>query len=89
MKVYRNVEFQEEPMMKERRVESVYVMSVETAYVDKTRKNETTELWHMRLSHVSYSKLDMMMRKSMLKGLPQLEVQIDMVSAGYQYGKAH
>ena len=89
MKVYRNVEVQEEPMMKERRVESVYVMSADTSYVDKTRKNETIELWHMRLSHVSYSKLDMMTRKSMLKGLPQLEVRTDMVCASYQYGKAH
>ena len=88
VKVYRNVEVQEEPLMKERRVESVYVMSIETAYVDKT-KNETAELWHMKQSHVSYSKLDMMMRKSMVKGLPQLEVRTDMVSAGCQYGKAH
>ena len=87
MKVYRNVEVQEEPMMKGRRVESVYVMSIEIAYVDKT-KNETAELWHMKLSYVSYSKLDMMMRKSMVKGLPQLEVRTDMVSAGCQYGKA-
>ncbi|KAF2283864.1 hypothetical protein GH714_016626 [Hevea brasiliensis] len=37
------------------------------------RKNETTDLWHMRLGHVSYSKLDVMMKRSMLKGLPQLE----------------
>ena len=87
--VYRNVKVQEEPMMKGRRVESVYVMSAEIAYVDKMRKNETTELWHMKLSHVSYSKLDMMMRKSMLKGLPQLEVRTNMVCAGCQYGKAH
>ena len=43
----------------------------------------------MRLSRVSYSKLDIMMRKSMLKGLPQLEVRTDMVCAGCQYGKAH
>ena len=89
MKVYRSVEVQEEPMMKGRRVESVYVMFVEIAYVDKMRKNKTAELWHMRLSHVSYIKLDMMMRKSMLKGLPQLEVRTYMVYASCQYGKAH
>nr|GMD46973.1 Retrovirus-related Pol polyprotein from transposon RE1 [Ipomoea batatas] len=43
----------------------------------------------MRLGQVSYSKLDMMMRKSMLRGLPQLEVRNGAVCAGCQYGKAH
>ncbi|KAA8537136.1 hypothetical protein F0562_029638 [Nyssa sinensis] len=76
MKVYRNLEILKEPLMKGQRLESVYIMSTETAYVDKTRKNETTDLWHMRLSHVSYFKLDVMIKKSMLKGLPQLEIQL-------------
>ncbi|KAL0352357.1 UNVERIFIED_CONTAM: Retrovirus-related Pol polyprotein from transposon TNT 1-94 [Sesamum calycinum] len=89
VKVYRNVEILGELVMMGRRMESVYVMSVETAYVDKTRRNETVDLWHMRLSHVSYSKLDTMMKKSMLKGLPKLEVRKDTVCAGCQYGKAH
>ena len=31
----------------------------------------------------------MMMKKSMLKGLPQLEVRTDSICAGCQYGKAH
>ncbi|KAL0378499.1 UNVERIFIED_CONTAM: putative mitochondrial protein [Sesamum radiatum] len=89
VKVYRNVEILGEPVMMGRRMESVYVMSAETAYVDKARRNETADLWHMRLSHVSYSKLDTMKKKSMLKGLPKLEVRRDTVCAGCQYGKAH
>ncbi|XP_047256021.1 uncharacterized mitochondrial protein AtMg00300-like [Capsicum annuum] len=75
--------------MKGRRLESIYVMSSETAYVEKTRRKETADLWHMRLSRVSYSKIDVMMRKSMLKGLPELEVKTDTICAGFQYGKAH
>ena len=70
VKVYRDLKISETPTMEEQRLESVYVMSVESAYVDKTRRNETTDLWHMRLGHVSYSKLNMMVKKSMLKGLP-------------------
>ena len=89
VKVYRDLEIMEELVIKGRRLESVYVMSAETAYVDKTRKNETTDLWHMRLSHISYSKLTVMMKKSMLKGLPQLEVRKDTICAGCQYDKAH
>jgi len=89
VKVYRDLEIIKEPMMKGQKLELVYVMSAETAYVDKTRRNETADLWHMRLGHVSYSKLDVMMKRSMLKGLPQLEVRKDTVCAGCQYGKAH
>ena len=70
-------------------MESVYVMLVESAYVDKTRKNETVDLWHARLGHVSYHKLKVMMNKSLVKGLPQLECREDTVCAGCQYGKAH
>ncbi|KAE8670896.1 Detected protein of unknown function [Hibiscus syriacus] len=62
---------------------------VETAYVDKTRKNETSDLWHMQLCHVSYSKLSVMVKKSMLNGLPQLDVRTDTVCAGCQYNKVH
>ncbi|CAL2236841.1 unnamed protein product [Prunus armeniaca] len=64
-------------------------MSAESAYVDKTRKNETADLLHMRLGHVSYHKLSVMMMKLMLKGLPQPDVRTDMVCGGCQYGKVH
>ncbi|KAK3014222.1 hypothetical protein RJ639_008967 [Escallonia herrerae] len=74
VKVYRDLKTSEKPMMKGRRLDSVYVMSAESAYVDKIRRSETPDLWHMRLSHVSYSKLSVMMNKSMLNGLPQLEL---------------
>ncbi|KAJ0094619.1 hypothetical protein Patl1_15059 [Pistacia atlantica] len=67
------------PTMEGRRLESVYVMSAESAYVDKTRRNETVDMWHMQLGHISYSKLSVMMKKSMLKELPQLDVRIDTV----------
>ncbi|KAG6737603.1 hypothetical protein POTOM_059131 [Populus tomentosa] len=79
VKVYRDLESLDEPVIKGQRLESVYVMSAQTAYVDKTRKSETVDLWHQRLSHVSFSKLNMMMRRSALKGLPQLEVRLDAI----------
>lgn len=77
------------PIMEGRRRESVYVLSLESAYVDKTRKNETGDLWHERLGHVSYNKLKEMVDKHMLKGLPHLYIRIYVVCAGYQYDKAH
>ncbi|KAH9779126.1 hypothetical protein KPL71_007607 [Citrus sinensis] len=89
VKVFRDLKISEKPTMEGRRLESVYVMSAESAYVDKTRRNETADLWHMRLGHVSYSKLSAMVKKSMLKGLPQLDVRTNTVCAGCQYGKAH
>ncbi|KAG6470975.1 hypothetical protein ZIOFF_072064 [Zingiber officinale] len=89
VKVYRNLKISETPIMEGQRLESLYVMSAESAYIDKTRKNETAVIWHMRLGHVNYSKLNMMMQKSMLKGLPQLDIRTDTICAGCQYGKAH
>lgn len=89
VKVYQNLNASDTPILEGRRLESIYVMSAESAYVDKTRKNETVDLWHARLGHVSYYKLKVMMNKSMLKGLPQLDVRGDTICAGCQYGKAH
>ncbi|KAE8708207.1 PLAC8 family protein [Hibiscus syriacus] len=54
VKVYRDVKISETPTMEGRHLESIYVMSTESAY-----------------------------------GLPQLDVRIDTVCAGCQYGKAH
>ena len=75
--------------MKGQRLNSVYVMFAETTYIDMTRKNETLNLWHMWLSHVSYSKLSVMMEMSMLKGLQKHSVRRDDTCAGCYYGKAH
>ncbi|KAE8666177.1 putative disease resistance protein [Hibiscus syriacus] len=82
VKVYREVKISETPTMEGRRLESIYVMSAESVYVDRTRKNETSDLWHMRSGHVSYSKLSVMVKKLMLKGIPQLDVRTDTVCAG-------
>ncbi|KAE8711941.1 Detected protein of unknown function [Hibiscus syriacus] len=54
-------------------------------HIDRTRKNETSDLWNMRLGHVSYFKLSVMVKKSMLKGLPQLDLRADTVCAECQY----
>ncbi|KAE8683196.1 putative disease resistance protein [Hibiscus syriacus] len=89
VKVYRDVKILETPTIEGRHLESIYVMSAESAYVERIRKNKTSDLWHMRLGHVSYSKLSVMVKKSMLKELPQLDVRTDTVRAGCQYGKSH
>jgi len=67
----------------------VYVMLAQDAYVDKARKNKTVDLWHTRLRHINYHKLKVMMQKSIVKGLPQLEIYNNIVCMGCQYGKAH
>lgn len=89
VKVYRSLQPTSDPIMQGQKLESVYVMSAEAAYVDRTRRNETADLWHARLGHVSYHRLKVMMKRSMLKGLPQLDIREDIICAGCQYGKAH
>ncbi|KAJ1380743.1 gag-polypeptide of LTR copia-type [Sesbania bispinosa] len=51
VKVYRSLKSSGQPLMEGRRLESIYVMPAQEAYVDKTRKNETVDLWHARLGH--------------------------------------
>ncbi|XP_048493070.1 uncharacterized mitochondrial protein AtMg00300-like [Beta vulgaris subsp. vulgaris] len=77
------------PILEGRYLQSFYVMCAQTTYVDKARKNETADLWHAHFGHVDYNKLEVMIKKSMLKGLPQLDVKEDIVCAGCQFGKAH
>ncbi|CAN1849719.1 Retrovirus-related Pol polyprotein from transposon TNT 1-94 [Linum perenne] len=89
VKVYKELKVIGTPFMEGVKREAMYVMSMESAYVDRARRNETADLWHARLGHVSYHKLKLMMNKFALRGLPQLEVREDMVCPGCQYGKAH
>ncbi len=39
--------------MEGRRLESVNVLLIESAYINNTLKNDTIVLWHTRLGHVS------------------------------------
>ncbi|KAL4282412.1 hypothetical protein GQ457_03G013080 [Hibiscus cannabinus] len=87
--IFQKVEVIGTPIVKGRRTISVYVLSAESTYVDKTRKNETVDLWHERLGHVSYYKLKVMMEKQILRGLPQVDIRTDIVCAWCQFGKAH
>ena len=89
VRIYHDLEIKKDVVIKGQRLNSGYVMSAQTTYIDKIRKNETADLWNMRLSHVSYSNLSVVMEKSMLKGLPKLSVRTDIICASCQYGKAH
>lgn len=64
-------------------------MLAKTSYVEKIRKNKTTDKWHARLGHVSYKILKVMMMKSMVKGLSNLEVRDESICAGCQDKKTH
>lgn len=74
--------------MEKSRSFSVYVMSAETPYVEKTRKNKIADLWHARSGYVSYKKLKIMIMKPM-SGLLILEVREETICAGGQNGKMH
>ena len=89
VKVYQSLKCTSPPLMEGRRLKSVYIMSAQEAYVNKTRKNKTMDLWHARPRHVSHNRIKAMMKKSMLKGLPNLEVCDNIIYVGCQYGKVH
>ena len=46
-------------------------------------------MWHARLGHISYHKLKVMINKSILIVLPQLDVRTDTTCAGCQYDKTY
>ena len=70
VKIYEDIKITGKPTMERRIVNSIYILSAESTFVDKTQKNETTDLWYARLGHVSYHELKLIMEKFMLKGLP-------------------
>lgn len=69
VKVYKSLKVTSEPIMEGKRLGSIYVITLQTTYFDNTRKNETANLWHIRLGHIGYQKLKVIM-KSILKELP-------------------
>ncbi|GJT94735.1 putative RNA-directed DNA polymerase [Tanacetum coccineum] len=77
------------PFLKGHKNESVYVLSVEHAFVEKTKDTQNADLWHHRFGHVGYDKLELMMKRGLVTRLPKLEVRRDIVCAGCQYGKTH
>lgn len=77
------------PILSGHRRDSVYVLSAEAGYIEKTNNTHSVDLWYSRLGHVSYSKLDLMMNKQLVAGLPLLKVQQEAVCPGCQFGKAH
>jgi hypothetical protein len=72
--IYRKVKVIGTPILEGKRRQSVYILSAESAYVDKTRRSETGDLWHAHLGHVNYRKLKEMMQKQVFKGLPQMDI---------------
>jgi hypothetical protein len=84
---YRKVKVIGTPILEGKRRQSVYVSLLSP--LDKSQRSETGDLWHARLGHVNYRKLKEMMQKQVLKGLAQMDIRIDMVCAGCQFGKAH
>ena len=73
--------------MKGQRLSFAYVMSAKTSFMDKTRKNEIADLWHIWLSKVGYSKLRIIMKKSILKGLSKILARPYAIHVGCQCGK--
>lgn len=57
VKICKDVEITGAPTLEGQKMESIYTMSTESAYVDKTWRNDTVDLWHAWLGHVNYQKL--------------------------------
>ncbi|KAJ0601440.1 putative RNA-directed DNA polymerase [Helianthus annuus] len=89
VKIFEKFETKSVPILQGKRNDTVYVLSAESTYVDKAKQNQTADLWHARLSHVGYDRLELIMKRNLINGLPSFEVNKEMVCAGCQFGKSH
>ncbi|KAM0065667.1 putative RNA-directed DNA polymerase [Helianthus debilis subsp. tardiflorus] len=89
VQVFDEFEKKSKPVLCGKKNESVYVLSAGTAYVDKTKSNQGFDIWHQRLGHVGYDRLELIVKRNLVAGIPDVEVKKNMVCAGCQYGKAH
>ena len=55
-----------------KRVNSLYVLSANEAFVEKTSRQDKASLWHCPLAHVSYEKLKNISANNIVNGLPNL-----------------
>jgi hypothetical protein len=88
VKVYRNLKILERTNYRGMMYE-VCLYNISRDCICQQNKNEIIDLWHIRLTHVSYPELSIMIKELSLKGLPQPDVKTDIVYIGCQYGKAH
>ncbi|KAK3006483.1 hypothetical protein RJ639_016084 [Escallonia herrerae] len=53
--------------------DSLFVMSVVEAYVEKTSRNDGVSIWHARLGHVGYQMLQQISSKKLIDGVPVIK----------------
>lgn len=69
LKTYDKIKVEGTVVIIGRNVQSMYIMSAEEAYVEKTRKRKTSDLWHARLGHVGYKRLGVITNLKLIGGL--------------------
>ncbi|KAJ0579636.1 putative RNA-directed DNA polymerase [Helianthus annuus] len=89
VQIFEEFETKSVPILQGRKKDTVYVLSAESAFVERTQENKNSDLWHARLGHVAYDKLELMSNKRVVNGLPKMKVTNEVVCAGCQYGKSH
>ena len=65
--------------MEGKELKSIYIMLGSEMNVEKIRKNEMVDLWHVGFGHVRYNQMKVMMKKSMLRGLSNLEIHDNII----------
>ncbi|KAG6384138.1 hypothetical protein SASPL_156061 [Salvia splendens] len=72
------------------RKDTLYVLSANEAYIEKTSQYASATLWLARLGHVGFQLLQKISEKKLLEVVPQFKkIYPDVVCFGCQYGKSH
>lgn len=88
VKIFKEFETKSVPILQGHKTETVYVLSAETAYLDRVKGSQSADLWHQRMGHVCYEMLGKLSDKALVRGLPRVQVNKEVVCSGCQYGKA-
>ena len=91
MKIFDNLKYVDtDVLVTGKKKNSLYVLYVSNAYVQKTSRNTSPSVWHARLGHIGYQLLHKISTKNMLNCVPMFKnFNTDVVCASCQYGKSH
>lgn len=88
VKIFKHFETKSIPILQGHKTETVYVLSAESAYLDRVKGSQCADFWHQRMGHVGYDMLSQISNRALVRGLPRVQINKEIVCSGCQYGKA-
>ena len=89
MEIYTDIKSFGELSTQGKKINKLCVMFASNSYIDQTLKHDTSYLWHTRLAHVNYDRLQETQSRGLVNELPKMKVNTNTICIGCQSGKMH